>query len=75
MKRLLLAFALVLLAAPVAVADLPRPPKPPASPLPPPPPPPPPSAVVAGTAATVGLVLAGVWLVRRTRLRPEPRTA
>jgi hypothetical protein len=74
MKRVLLALALLLFAAPVAFGDLPRPPRPPASPLPPPPPPPP-SAVIAGTAATAGLILGGMWLVRRTRLRPEPRTA
>ena len=75
MKRLLLAFALVLFAAPVAVADLPRPPKPPASP---PPPPPPPPGTVRGASVPTEVVIAGAFLVAAGvayRLRPSPRPA
>ena len=63
-RLLLLALAIVLLSASAVHADIPRPP--------PPPPPPPPGetmtpSVVAGVAAAVGLVLAGLWVARTRR--------
>ena len=74
MKRvLLIAVAFVLLGASFVRADIRVPP--------PPPPPKPPTkptkpaldttTVVAGTAATAGIVLAGVWIARsRRRVQP-----
>lgn len=69
MKRMVLsAFAVTLLCASVAQADIyipppPPPPKPPTKPTKPAVDP----TVVAGTIAAVGIVLAGVWLARSRR--------
>src|ERR1700722_1152871 len=74
-KRIALILGSMLLLASAAFADIPRPlpPPPPQSPLPPPPSP---ATVIdptliAGAAATAGLVLGGLWLARRPHLRVE----
>jgi hypothetical protein len=68
---LLCAVALVLLGASAVRADIRTPPPPPPPPKPPTKPAPDTTAVVAGTAATAGIALAGVWLARsRRRVQP-----
>jgi hypothetical protein len=67
MKRLVFALAVLLLTAPLALADV----------LPPPPPPPPQEAsdatsALAALAVVVGVILLGAWMSRRPRNTLEP---
>jgi len=70
MTRPVLALAVLLLAAPIALADIAIPP--------PPPPPPPqeasnPASALAALAIVVGVILAGMWMSRRPRNSLEPQ--
>lgn len=69
MKRLVFALAVLLIAAPVALADVA---------IPPPPPPPPqetgnPTSALAALAIVAGVILVGMWMSRRPRNSLEPQ--